>query len=137
MPLFESTTHVAAPPDELFAFFLDPANRPYMSPPELGMIILTGPNPLTVGSRLEFKVMGMGLVQQMLHEITDLEPNVLMAEKQIKGPLTSFLHRHHFKVLPNGGTELRDEIEFAPPGGILGLLATEDKILDSFEDGFY
>lgn len=137
MPLFESTTQVAASPEELFAFFLDPANRPYMSPPEVGMVILNGPNPLVVGSRLEFKVLGMNMVQQMVHEITELQLNVLMEEKQIKGPLTSFVHRHHFKVLPNGGTELYDEIEFKPPGGILGLLATEDKILDTFEDGFY
>jgi len=137
MARLEQSLRLNAPVEEVFAYFLNPAFRPELSPPQVGMVILQGPNPLTPGSHLEFKVQGMGLVQHVIHQITDVTLNELIAERQVKGPLTSFVHRHLFQRDANGGTLLSDEIEFSPPGGILGLLATEDKILDSLEDGFY
>ncbi len=137
MAIFEISVQLAAPASQVYEFFLNPYGRPLVSPPGTGMVIVNSPNPLHVGALLEFKVQGMGMVQTMTHEIIELEPNVVMFERQVKGPLKSFSHRHRF--VENGPNQMTlfDEIEFDPPGGILGLLATEDKLLENFEDGFF
>lgn len=137
MANFEISVQLASPVSDVFDFFLNPHNRPLVSPPGAGMVIVDSPNPLLIGGILIFKVQGMGMVQQMSHEIIELEPNVTMFERQIKGPLKSFAHRHRFVSDGASRMTLIDEIEFEPPGGILGMLATEDKILDNFEDGFF
>lgn len=137
MANFEISVQLASPVSAVFDFFLNPHNRPLVSPPGAGMVIIQSPNPLVVGGVLEFKVQGMGMVQALAHEIVELQPNVMMFERQVKGPLKSFSHRHRFVSDGDSRMTLIDEIEFEPPGGILGLLATEEKLLDNFEDGFY
>lgn len=137
MANFEISVQLASPVSDVFDFFLNPHNRPLVSPPGTGMVIVESPNPLAVGGILVFKVQGMGMVQQLSHEIVELESNAMMFERQIKGPLKSFTHRHRFVSDGESRMTLIDEIEFEPPGGILGMLATEDKLLDNFEDGFY
>lgn len=137
MATFEISVQLASPVREVFEFFLNPHNRSLVSPPGVGLKIVESPNPLALGDKLEFKVQGMGMVQHMIHEIVQLEADALMAERQIKGPLKSFSHRHRFVSNGPGLMTLEDVLEFEPPGGILGLLATEDKILDNFEDGFF
>lgn len=137
MAKFEISVRLGSPVSVVFDFFRDPFNRSLVSPPGAGMVIVSGPNPLHVGSVIEFKVQGMGLVQQLSHEIVELEEHSMMLERQVKGPLKSFIHRHRFISDGESQTTLIDELEFEPPGGILGLLVTEDKLLDNFEDGFY
>ncbi|MGL4551102.1 MAG: SRPBCC family protein, partial [Gemmataceae bacterium] len=36
------------------------------------------------------------------------------------GPFASWYHRHHFLSDGQGGTTLRDEVEYQPPLGVLG-----------------
>lgn len=137
MSKFEIQVQLASPVSEVFDFFLNPYNRPLVSPPGNGLVILSGPNPLVEGSVVEFKVQGMGMVQHLSHEIVEIKPNSMMLERQIKGPLRLFTHRHRFISEGESQMKLIDEIDFEPPGGILGILANEDKLLDTFEDGFF
>ena len=137
MALFETSVTLECTPEEAFDFFLVPSNRPRINPPEVGLYIVNAPDVLSMGSRLEFKVQGWGMVQQLVHEITAFDRPTLLIETQIKGPLKKLVHRYVFAETAEGQTLLSDCIEFEPPGGLAGLIVNEKKLLDSFEDGFY
>jgi ligand-binding SRPBCC domain-containing protein len=51
---------------------------------------------------------------------TEYELPHLFADRQESGPFASWYHRHHFLADGQGGTILRDEVEYQPPLGILG-----------------
>ena len=75
--------------------------------------------------------------QEGTHEIIVFEEPTLFTEKQISGPLKSYTHEHH--IVPAGENQITliDRLEFEPPGGLLGFLITESKLLDLFDEGFY
>ena len=136
MAEFKSSVTVAAPIEEVFEFLIHTANATKISPPEMGLVFVSAPDVLQVGSRLDFKVQAWGHVQQMVHEITELERPTSFAEKQVKGPFKLWYHWHQLMSTDMGHTVVTDRIEFEPPGGLIGLLVTKTKILDHLEEGF-
>ena len=67
-----------------------------------------------------------GLTQHLLTEITALESDHII-ETQRQGPLANFIHTTRFETTA-AGTRIIDEIDFAPPGGLLGLALTAARI---------
>ena len=55
-------------------------------------------------------------------EHVDYDPPRLFSDRQISGPFASWFHRHTFLDDGQGGTILRDEVDYAPPLGFLGSL---------------
>ena len=135
MAVFESEIELKTPAETVFEFFLRPANVLKISPPELGLAFISAPDVMGVGSRLKFKVQAHGQVQSMEHEIVQIDSPLLILEKQVQGLFRKWEHRHEF-VRTGSGVVVRDVIDFDKPGGIIGLLLTESKILDQLEDGF-
>ncbi|MDB5336357.1 MAG: hypothetical protein JWN70_1976 [Planctomycetaceae bacterium] len=90
-----------------------------------------------MGAKFEFKVQAWGTVQTSHFEIVEFDRPNLFVEVQLKGPMKSWRHEHRFATNADGQTVVTNRIEFTPPGGLVGLLVTESKILDSMEDGFY
>ena len=54
--------------------------------------------------------------------VTDVKDLTTFTDTQHAGPFSRWSHRHIFTEV-TGGTEIRDEIEYAVPFGILGRIA--------------
>lgn len=127
MALFQSTQVFPRPRDEVFAFFCRPANLIAVSPPELYMKLEEGPDLLQLGSRVVLRGRRWGISQRIVSEVTALAQGESFTDVQIEGPFRKFEHTHRFREVA-GGTEVLDQLEFEPPGGMLGLLVTVGRI---------
>lgn len=137
MAVFETSLILDVSPERAFNFLIVPANHERLSPPEVGLKFVNPPAEFALGTQFEFKVQAWGLVQSMKYEIIEFDrPNVYV-ERQIHGPLKHFRNESRFEINQDGKLVITNIIEFAPPGGILGMMATESKLLENFEDGFY
>jgi ligand-binding SRPBCC domain-containing protein len=56
-------------------------------------------------------------------EHTEYEPGRMFADRQVSGPFARWYHRHWFLDDGQGGTVLRDEVDYEPPFGFLGRMA--------------
>jgi ligand-binding SRPBCC domain-containing protein len=123
MPHFESVTRLLRPVAEVFEFFCRPANLLKVTPADLGLRLLEGPERLRLGSRLTLEGRRWGIPQRILTEVTTFEPDVLIVDEQRQGPFRKWVHSHRFEPL-GAGTKVTERIEFEPPGGMLGLVVT-------------
>lgn len=136
MPRFERTETYPSPPAKAFALFRRPAERIRMAPPDLHLKLEEGPTELQRGSRLTVRGRRWGVSQRMASEITALEEDALIVEEQCKGPFRSWKHTQRFEASPEGGVHIADLIEYEPPGGMLGLMATAEVIRGELERVF-
>jgi ligand-binding SRPBCC domain-containing protein len=123
MAQFEREMCIERPVAEVFAFFLQPVNIVLLTPPELHLRIVDGPERLALGARLTLRGRRWGFSHQVESEITRFEPETEFVDTQVKGPFQMWIHTHSFSAIP-GGTRVRDAIDFEPPGGLLGLVVT-------------
>ncbi len=137
MANFEASVELTGTPEQIFDFLIDTENILKISPPDTGLSFTKKPDKIHQGAILEFRIQGFGQVQEGTHEITVFEAPTLYTEKQISGPLKHYIHEHH--VVPSGDNQVTviDRLEFEPPGGLLGFLITESKLLDLFDEGFF
>jgi len=137
MAAFETEVNVQATVEELFDFLIQPINIKAISPPEMGLKFIEAPDKYSNECEVRFAVQTMGQIQEFTHRITHFDEPNLFIEELIVGPLPLWKHSHHFATTDAGLTTLKDVIEFKPPGGLIGLMMSEARILDSLEDGFY
>ena len=123
MPVFESSQTFPKPLQEVFDFFRRPANLVVVSPPELHMRLDEGPEVLQLGSRVVLRGRRWGVPQRVASEVTAFESGVSFTDAQVEGPFGKWVHTHHFEAV-DGGTLVKDHIEYEPPGGLLGLVVT-------------
>lgn len=135
MPRQTSTLDLPCSLDTLFAFFQRPANLVALALPELHLTLAEGPDLLQQGVLLTWKARRWGLTQTMQTEITALAANRHIVEEQRQGPLRSWRHERQFSTL-GGGARLVESIDYEPPGGMLGLLVTADRIAQELEAAF-
>ena len=127
MPIFERSQLIPRPIEEVFDFFRAPANLIAISPPELHLRVLEGPELIELGSRVILKGRRWGIPQRMVSEITAFEAPRTFTDTQIEGPLGRWVHTHRFESVA-AGTEINDRIEYEPPGGMLGLVVTASRL---------
>mgnify|MGYP001824672668 CR=1 FL=1 len=122
--VLERRQTVAAPLDEVFAFFARPENLAEITPPGLGFQILT-PSPIAMkeGAVVDYVVSLAGLPLRWRTLITAYEPPHRFVDEQLAGPYSFWHHTHTFGEAPGGGTELGDVVRYALPLGPLGELA--------------
>lgn len=137
MPMFESRTPLKATQEQVFEFILRPANLQAIAPPETQFVFVQPPEVIELGSRLTCKVQAYGVVQQLSYEIVELVPPHQFREEMVEGPLRLWLHDYIVEPNAAGGVTLINRIEFEPPGGLMGLIVTPNKILEALEDGFH
>jgi uncharacterized protein len=114
---------VAAPIDETFAFFDDPANLARLIPPPARIRVLRfGPTPPRAGTEIEFTY-GVGpLRRQWLVRYGEFAPGSCIVDETVRGPMARFHHEHRFEAARNG-TWVIDEIDYrVGPGGPLGAV---------------
>jgi ligand-binding SRPBCC domain-containing protein len=127
MPHYLTTIELPFPVPHVFAFFLRPANVAALSPPEPRLELVEGPELLTLGARVTWKGRRWGVAYRIVTEVTALETDARLVEEQRQGPLRKWQLTRRFEATPQG-TRLTEEIEFEPPGGLLGFAVTAGTI---------
>ncbi len=104
---------------DLFAFFSDANNLDVLTPPWLHFRILTpAPIPMGRGTTIEYRLRWHGLPLFWRTEITAWEPPGRFVDRQIKGPYRQWIHEHIFAE-QDGGTLMRDRVDYAVPGWLM------------------
>ena len=113
---------VPAPLDRVFDFFSKPENLSFLTPPELGFVILT-PRPIAMkqGALIDYTIRLAGVRVRWTPLIAEYEAGRMFVDEQAKGPYACWRHSHSFDAVP-GGTLVRDEVRYAMPFGPLGAL---------------
>jgi ligand-binding SRPBCC domain-containing protein len=117
---FKKKSIIKASAERVFAFHEQPDAFERLQPPWQETKVVQPPTSLEVGTRVILKVKVGPFWQTMEAEHVEYEPGVMFADRLVKGPFKSWLHRHI--VTPRGENEcvLTDDIEYELPLGILG-----------------
>ena len=115
-----TTTHLALPRDEVFAFFADAENLERITPPELDFEI-TSPRPIDIreGALIDYRLGLFGVRFGWRTEIVRWEPPYRFVDQQLRGPYRRWHHTHSFvEVAGDGGepaTRMDDEVLWELP----------------------
>ncbi len=124
MPIIHSRSRVAAPVEQVFAFFDDPSNLARLMPPPVSIrLVRLEPAPPQPGSVFELRY-GFGPIQRTwIVRLVDRVPNERIVDETLSGPMTRFHHAHTFAPARNGGTWIEDRIDYhVGPDGALGAV---------------
>ena len=135
------TQLVAAPLEQVFAFFSDAANLEALTPAFLHFSILTPlPIAMRVGAQIDYQLSLFGVPLRWRTRITAFEPGRGFVDEQESGPYALWRHAHEFEARRDG-TLMRDVVTYLEPFGPLGALAhvlfvrrTLDRIFDFRRD---
>lgn len=120
---FDTTHRLGVERDEAWRFFSDPRNLERITPAEMGFKI-TSPLPEEVypGLIVTYRVRPLlNVPVTWVTEITSVVEGERFVDEQRVGPYSMWHHEHHFASVP-GGTEMRDIVHYALPGGPIGDL---------------
>jgi ligand-binding SRPBCC domain-containing protein len=114
--VFETEQWLARPIAEVFAFFSDATNLDAITPPWLQFHVVT-PAPIVAcrGTLIDYRLRVHGVPMRWQSEITSWDPPHGFVDEQRRGPYRRWVHRHQFEEL-DGGTWIRDHVEYAVPG---------------------
>jgi ligand-binding SRPBCC domain-containing protein len=136
MPRFVTHVDLPAPVQHVFDFFRHPTNILRVSPPRLQMQLESAPETLDLGSRLTLVSRRWGLRYRAVTEVIVHEPGVSFVEEQKEGAFRKWVHTHRFEATTAAATRVKDEIDYEPPGGMLGLLLTPAAVERELADFF-
>jgi ligand-binding SRPBCC domain-containing protein len=114
---------IARPVSEVFDFLARPANLVQLAPAELQLELVKGPERLQLGAVLHWKARRLGISQDLVNEVIAFEEAALIDEQQRQGPFKRWRYLHCFEATDDG-TRLTEELNYEPPGGMLGLLVS-------------
>lgn len=125
MKLFtlETTQRLAIGIEEAWDFFSNPSNLAAITPAELGFqVTSTLPEKMYPGLIISYRITPlMGIGMTWVTEITHVdEPNYFVDEQRF-GPYRFWHHQHHFREV-DGGIEMRDIVNYAPPSPAAPLI---------------
>ncbi|MFZ1615984.1 MAG: SRPBCC family protein [Flavobacteriales bacterium] len=126
------------PLQQAWDFFSDPNNLSRITPPEMGFVIREPrPKPPThAGQRITYTVRPvLGIPLTWVTLITVAEAPHRFVDTQEKGPYAYWHHTHTFEE-SEGGTVMRDLVEYELPLGVLGELAHRIFVKDQL-DGIF
>jgi len=105
--------------DTVFSFFGNAANLDALTPPWLDFRVLT-PMPLELkpGALIDYSLKLHGIPVRWQTEILEWEPPYRFVDSQRKGPYRKWIHTHRFEP-GEGGTFVKDEVDYAVPGWFL------------------
>lgn len=113
--------------ETLFPFFADAANLEQLTPPWLHFRIVSPAVELRAGALLDYRLRVHGIPLTWQSEITVWEPPFRFVDVQKRGPYRAWIHEHTFESR-DGGTLMRDRVQYAVTGGALvrNLLVAPD-----------
>jgi ligand-binding SRPBCC domain-containing protein len=113
-------TNIKASPDAVFRFHESSDALQHLIPPWENMKLVESAGSLQPGSRVVLRGR-IGIIPiQWIAIHTEYDPPHLFADRQESGPFAYWHHRHRFLHDGQGGTLLRDEVEYAVPLGVIG-----------------
>jgi ligand-binding SRPBCC domain-containing protein len=116
---FHSELWLPHPLTTVFPFFASAEHLEQLTPPFLSFHILTS-QPIVIfrGRRIQYKLKIHGIPVRWESEITGWNPPHSFSDDQLHGPYRHWHHEHTFEER-DGGTLVRDKVEYAVPGGTL------------------
>ena len=123
MPIIRSRGWVAAPIEEVFAFFDDPANLARLMPPPVRIRpVRVDPMPPQAGTVIEFRY-GIGPFQRSwVVRLLERVPPERIVDETVTGPMRRF-HHSHTLTPARRGTWIEDRIDFhVGPDGSVGAV---------------
>lgn len=115
---FRSELWVPRPIDEVFDFFADAANLNQITPAWVCFEILTElPIAMNVGTLIDYRIKIRGIPVRWQTEITAWDPPFRFVDEQRRGPYRRWHHEHTF-IEQDGGTIIRDVVDYAVTGWI-------------------
>lgn len=121
MPTLETELWLPHPREAIFAFFSDVNNLDALTPPWLHFRILTPEVKLQQGVEIAYTLRWRGIPLRWLTEIGVWEPPNRFVDQQQRGPYRRWIHEHTFEET-EGGTLMRDRVDYAVPGWFLAPL---------------
>ncbi len=122
MQHFIKESRIAAPPATVFRFHESPDALKLLIPPWEAVEVVESPKSLLPGSRAVLRMRIGPFRLEWIAEHTEYRRDRLFVDRQVKGPFAFWSHRHRFEEDGEGGTILRDEVEYRPPLGPIGRL---------------
>ncbi len=119
--VLEKRTRIRRPRAEVFAFLADPANLARLTPPALGVTLLTPRDVVAAGSVLDFRVRWLGVPLRWRAYVREWDPPFRFMAVQVRGPLARWEHRHRF-LAEDDTTVVEDRIVYRLPLGPLGRM---------------
>ena len=118
----ERTVVTPAPRSDVFRFFENTRNLDRITPRWTGFRDATeeGP-PLFLGMRTLHHLCWFGVRLRWGSKIVEYEPPVRFVDQQTSGPYRYWRHDHMFEVV-DGGTLMRDRVQYDIPFSILGKM---------------
>ncbi|HYO81941.1 MAG TPA: SRPBCC family protein [Bryobacteraceae bacterium] len=107
---------------DTFQFFEDPRNLARITPPWMGFEIVTHDPVMQKGLKIDYRFRWLGLPMTWRTLISEYDPPYLFVDEALKSPYRLWRHRHTFEET-EGGTIVRDHVDYALPLGPLGAIA--------------
>jgi ligand-binding SRPBCC domain-containing protein len=115
----ETRLFLPRPLEIVFPFFADAGNLETITPPWLQFeIVAPRPIAMRTGAFIDYRLRLHGIPLHWQSEITAWEPPHRFVDEQRRGPYRVWIHEHTFAER-DSGTEMRDFVRYAAPGGWL------------------
>jgi len=116
MPHFKYSSLIDAPVEAVWRFHERSDILQILTPPWQPVQVVRREGGLEVGAISEFRIWLGLLPVRWVAQHTECEKHRLFTDKQIDGPMESWVHRHEF-AQEDGKTRLTDAIAYTLPGG--------------------
>jgi ligand-binding SRPBCC domain-containing protein len=114
-----SAQFVPLPRAQVFEFFSDAFGLEDLTPPWLNFRVLTpAPIHMAAGLHIDYRLRLHGIPLRWQSRIDVWEPPFRFVDVQVRGPYKLWHHEHTFQEV-TGGTQCRDIVDYAVPGGWL------------------
>jgi len=117
--------YLPIPVAEAWKFFSSAGNLATITPPDMQFTILTklDDSPIRKGMHIDYIVKPLlGIPLKWRTEISEVNSPHSFTDKQLSGPYALWEHTHTFEAVA-GGVRMTDEVKYALPLGILGVIA--------------
>lgn len=120
---YHSEVTLNASLEDVWDFFTRPQNLERLTPPAMGMEILSNTDErMQAGQNISYRVKPLlGIPMVWKAEIEVMEPMSFFIDRQVEGPYAYWRHIHRFEST-EAGVLCTDDIDYRLPFGLLGKL---------------